>query len=186
MADIMSAEIQMKKERFGFGKIILLITLIGLILFFVFPSNERAFVSSNLARIQANILIRKIPLPDGMEKLASWDNIVVYSNECYLGEAFVLAGTDLDSDTVGRFYKTFFASWGWNMKNLQTNYPSFIAGNIDTEGVSIFSGDKMYLSYWDVPTAVVQAVQEEYKYYYEFFIWYFPIESRSLGCTHTE
>lgn len=187
----MSAEFRPEKKPLNFWIIVFLIIIIGLVLFCVYPTNERAFVSSNLARIRANILLQKIPLPEGMEELASWGDVTIYNSECYMGGANILAGTHLDIDTVGSFYETFFANWNWKFINdLHTkslySHPNFFASNNRLiEGVRVDYCDQTCLSYVDVPPTVVQAAQEEYENLYVIWTWYYPIESRTGFCANT-
>jgi hypothetical protein len=154
------------------------------------PTMLRARISAGLASYRARIRLQNLPIPAEMQKIDAYNAGDINSIACYLGEAYLLAGTDLDVSDIENFYEDSFAEWNWKVRNEFDSASPYFGVYRETktysgravEGISIRKCDHECMSSYNFPETIIQDALKKYKSIYVINTWFVPYEVRGHLC----
>ena len=168
----------------------LILGVILLCAFFLFPTMARSYVSSSLAKYRAQFKLWIIPMPDEMDEITSYSVGDISRISCYSGEAYLLAGTNLDIKDIQGFYGEYFSRQDWNIEISPDSSPySFFDATSKqkaysgraVEGFTIQKCDKECLLNYEFPDEAIKEATK-YKNVYALHTWFIPYEIRRIPC----
>ncbi|MBI5825496.1 MAG: hypothetical protein HZB18_15815 [Chloroflexi bacterium] len=180
----------MKSRRYFLKFVYLTLGTVFLCAFFLFLTALRAQVSSNLAKYRVQIKLQIIPMPDKMKEIASYSFGNINSISCYLGEAYLLAGTALEINDIQGFYEGYFSQQDWDVSVTSdplaysffsaTSKQKMSAGRA-VEGITIRKCDEECLKNYEFPDKSIKEAAE-FKNILVVRTWFVPYEIRGNLC----
>jgi len=156
---------------------------------FVIPGPLRTWIGSHLANYRAQNRLESISIPPEVQVVDMYNESYVTSNSCYMGESYLLSGTNLDEKEVGKFYVDFFSGWNWRIYDRWDSHSYLTVSGLgqdewgrSIEGAFVKKCDEECISNYNFDKGAINNAMKKYNSLYLINTHYLPYEIRGNLC----